>query len=89
LRYINVVACDADNSSRIKPLTASSAEVAAGKRPSMHLKDKIAIVTGAGIGEAISHKFAHNGAKLVLAGLPSDPVQDVAAAVIANGCDNG
>ena len=54
----------------------------------MHLKDKIAIVTGAGIGEAISHKFAHNGAKLVLAGLPSDPVQDVAAAVIANGCDN-
>ena len=46
----------------------------------MHLKDKIAIVTGAGIGEAISHKFAHNGAKLVLAGLPSDPVQDVAAA---------
>jgi NAD(P)-dependent dehydrogenase (short-subunit alcohol dehydrogenase family) len=55
----------------------------------MHLKDKIAIVTGAGIGEAISHKFAHNGAKRVLAGLPSDPVQDVAAAVIANGCDNG
>jgi NADP-dependent 3-hydroxy acid dehydrogenase YdfG len=55
----------------------------------MHLKDKIAILTGAGIGEAISHKFAHNGAKLVLAGLPSDPVQDVAAAVIANGCDNG
>jgi NAD(P)-dependent dehydrogenase (short-subunit alcohol dehydrogenase family) len=55
----------------------------------MHLKDKIAIVTGAGIGEAISHKLAHNGAKLVLAGLPSDPEQDVAAAVIANGCDNG
>ena len=45
----------------------------------MRLKDKIAIVTGAGtgIGEAISYKFAREGAKLVLAGLSSDPVQDV------------
>jgi NAD(P)-dependent dehydrogenase (short-subunit alcohol dehydrogenase family) len=49
----------------------------------MRLKDKIAIVTGAGtgIGEAISYKFAREGAKLVLAGLPSDPVRDVAAAI--------
>jgi NAD(P)-dependent dehydrogenase (short-subunit alcohol dehydrogenase family) len=53
----------------------------------MRLRDKIAIVTGAGtgIGEAISHKFAREGAKLVLAGLPSDPVQDVAAAIVTDG----
>jgi NAD(P)-dependent dehydrogenase (short-subunit alcohol dehydrogenase family) len=53
----------------------------------MRLKDKIAIVTGAGtgIGEAISHKFAREGAKLVLAGFPSDPVRDVAAVIASNG----
>jgi len=58
-----------------------------GKGPPMRLKDKIAIVTGAGtgIGEAISYKFAREGAKLVLAGLPSDPVRDVAAAIVTNG----
>jgi NAD(P)-dependent dehydrogenase (short-subunit alcohol dehydrogenase family) len=53
----------------------------------MRLKGKIAIVTGAGtgIGEAISHKFGREGAKLMLAGLPSDPVQDVAAAIVTDG----
>ena len=44
------------------------------------LEGKVAIVTGAGtgIGEAIAHKFALEGAKLVLNGLPDDPVGDVA-----------
>lgn len=44
------------------------------------LKDKIAIITGAGtgIGEAIAHKFAAEGANLVLNGYPDDPVEDVA-----------
>lgn len=53
----------------------------------MRLKDKVAIITGAGtgIGEAIAHKFSREGARVFLAGLPSDPVQDVAAAVTANG----
>jgi NAD(P)-dependent dehydrogenase (short-subunit alcohol dehydrogenase family) len=53
----------------------------------MRLEGKIAIVTGAGtgIGEAIGHKFAQEGAKLVLAGLSEDPVEDVAAAIAAEG----
>jgi NAD(P)-dependent dehydrogenase (short-subunit alcohol dehydrogenase family) len=51
----------------------------------MRLKDKVAIITGAGtgIGEAIAHKFAREGARVLLAGLPSDPVKDVADAVVA------
>ena len=53
----------------------------------MRLKDKVALITGAGtgIGEAIAHKFSREGARVFLAGLPSDPVQDVAVAVRANG----
>jgi NAD(P)-dependent dehydrogenase (short-subunit alcohol dehydrogenase family) len=53
----------------------------------MRLKDKVAIITGAGtgIGEAIVHKFAREGARVLVAGLPSDPVQDVAAAIAAGG----
>jgi NAD(P)-dependent dehydrogenase (short-subunit alcohol dehydrogenase family) len=55
----------------------------------MILENKIAIVTGAGtgIGEAIAHKFAHEGSRLVLGGLPTDPVQDVAEAIVAKGGD--
>jgi NAD(P)-dependent dehydrogenase (short-subunit alcohol dehydrogenase family) len=53
----------------------------------MRLKDKVALVTGAGtgIGEAIAHKFAREGARLMLAGLPSDPVREVAEAIVAHG----
>ena len=55
----------------------------------MKLKNKVTIITGAGtgIGEAIAHKFAREGAQLVLAGLPSDPVQDVADAVASRDVD--
>ncbi|MCC9165935.1 SDR family NAD(P)-dependent oxidoreductase [Pontibacter harenae] len=44
------------------------------------LEGKVAIVTGggAGIGEAICKKFAQEGAKVVVAGFPEDPVEDVA-----------
>jgi NAD(P)-dependent dehydrogenase (short-subunit alcohol dehydrogenase family) len=53
----------------------------------MRLKDKVAIITGAGtgIGEAIAHKFAREGARLVLNGLPADPVPEVAEAIVAGG----
>ena len=44
---------------------------------------KVAIVTGAGtgIGEAIAHKLAKDGAKVVVNGLPDDPVDEVVAAI--------
>jgi len=53
----------------------------------MRLKDKVAIITGAGtgIGEAIAHKFSREGAAVLLAGLPSDPVKEVAETIVANG----
>jgi NAD(P)-dependent dehydrogenase (short-subunit alcohol dehydrogenase family) len=53
----------------------------------MRLQDKIAIITGAGtgIGEAIAHKFAREGARLVVSGLPTDPVHDVAEAIASTG----
>lgn len=51
------------------------------------LEGKVAIVTGAGtgIGEAIAHKFAQEGAKVVVSGLPGDPVLDVANAIKEKG----
>jgi NAD(P)-dependent dehydrogenase (short-subunit alcohol dehydrogenase family) len=51
------------------------------------LHDKVAIVTGAGtgIGEAIAHKFAREGARVLVVGLPSDPVQDVASDITRMG----
>lgn len=51
------------------------------------LAGKVALVTGggAGIGEAICHKFAREGAKVVVVGLPSDPVEDVARRIQQQG----
>jgi NAD(P)-dependent dehydrogenase (short-subunit alcohol dehydrogenase family) len=51
------------------------------------LAGKVALITGAGtgIGEAIAHKFAREGARLVLNGLPEDPTEAVAKAVSQRG----
>src|SRR5437868_11091599 len=60
------------------------------------LASKVAIITGAGtgIGEAIAHRFAKEGARVVVSGLPDDPIDDVAQAIrakdgqaIAHGAD--
>ena len=46
-------------------------------------EDKVAIVTGAatGIGEAIAHKLAKEGAKVIANSLPYDPLDDVVASI--------
>jgi len=51
------------------------------------LKGKVTIVTGGatGIGEAISKKFAKEGASVIVAGLPDDPVEDVAKEITKDG----
>jgi NAD(P)-dependent dehydrogenase (short-subunit alcohol dehydrogenase family) len=51
------------------------------------LQDKVAIVTGGGtgIGEAICRKFAREGARVVVNGLPDDPISDVVSAILDDG----
>lgn len=48
---------------------------------------KVVIVTGGatGIGEAISKKFAKEGARVVVNGFPDDPVQDVVTDILNSG----
>lgn len=51
------------------------------------LHDKVVIVTGGGtgIGEAVCRKFAREGAKVVVNGLPDDPISDVVTAILDDG----
>lgn len=53
----------------------------------MRLKDKVALITGAGtgIGEAIACKFVREGAKVLIAGLAGDPIDDVARCITLQG----
>lgn len=51
------------------------------------LQDKVAIITGGatGIGEAVTHKFASLGARVVVCGLPGDPVPEVTRTIQESG----
>jgi NAD(P)-dependent dehydrogenase (short-subunit alcohol dehydrogenase family) len=51
------------------------------------LSGKVAVVTGgaAGIGEAVSKLFARHGARVVVNGLPGDPVAEVVAEIQQSG----
>lgn len=53
------------------------------------LQNKVAIVTGGGtgIGEAISKKFAREGARVIVSGFPEDPVHDVVRSIMREGGD--
>ena len=53
----------------------------------LRLQDKITVVTGGatGIGEAIVKRFAKEGARVFLIGMPQDPVEEVRQEVIAAG----
>jgi NAD(P)-dependent dehydrogenase (short-subunit alcohol dehydrogenase family) len=52
-----------------------------------HLEGKVTIVTGGGtgIGEAICRHFAGEGAKVVVNGLPGDPIEDVVTDIVNDG----
>ena len=51
------------------------------------LKDKVVVVTGAsrGIGRAIAHGFADEGARLSICGRTEDTLQSVTAELTAKG----
>jgi NAD(P)-dependent dehydrogenase (short-subunit alcohol dehydrogenase family) len=53
----------------------------------LRLENKVAIITGGatGIGEAISKKFAAEGAKVIVNGFPEDPVHEVVTDIVNAG----
>lgn len=65
--------------------SGSAAAVAQAQAPSKSglLAGKVAVVTGAGtgIGEAIAHRFAVEGARVIVAGMPAGPIRNVTAAI--------
>ena len=77
------------NSTSAGPPIEGELLITTGDIGSMLLENKVAIITGAGtgIGEAIAHKFAREGARLALGGMSTDPVRDVAETIVAAGGD--
>ena len=55
----------------------------------MPLKGKVAIITGAamGIGRAVAHRFAHEGAKIIIADIDEDGGETVAKELKARGTE--
>jgi NAD(P)-dependent dehydrogenase (short-subunit alcohol dehydrogenase family) len=51
------------------------------------LDNKVAIITGnsTGIGKAIAHKFAQEGAAVIVNGLPDDHIEDVVQSIQHDG----
>src|SRR3954447_17945445 len=72
---------------RVPPAKAFPGITARRYSMEKRLNGKIAIITGAGtgIGEAIAHKFAKEGAAVLLNGLPGDPVADVVMRIRSHG----
>ena len=61
-------------------MTRNRAPTTINKRSQMLLKDKIAVVYGAGggVGSAIARKFALEGAQVYLMGRRLDPIKKIA-----------
>src|SRR5688500_5975681 len=67
--------------------TGIGTEPANGKEHEMLLKDKVAVIYGAGggIGGAVAHAFASEGANVLLTGRSLAPVELVAKEIVAAG----
>jgi NAD(P)-dependent dehydrogenase (short-subunit alcohol dehydrogenase family) len=69
------------------PVLVSASSTAHRKEPTMMVKDKVAVIYGAGgaVGGAIAHAFAREGATLFLTGRSMEPVEGVAKEIVAAG----
>jgi NAD(P)-dependent dehydrogenase (short-subunit alcohol dehydrogenase family) len=68
-------------------MTTRTKSDTSGKEPGMMLKDKVAVIYGAGgdVGGAVARAFAREGAKVFLTGRLRAPVEAVAKEVVSAG----